>query len=652
MIGVVRRRPQARGRRGAELSTRLTPFCKTSLSQGSFVLRLSSTMTSLSAPAWLDLLTQNPRGDDPVRLERQKLFVLLRLGAGGGTLLLAPLYLLLVGLPTAQHLSLFVLSLTPFVAIGVLKRTGDLAFAQNVSICGWSALAVGVGLSARGFEPIAAMLLTVALIEAALTLETIVVGAVVCAGFVIVALYAGLPLFGDRAPFPGRPEVALAAAPLLCYAALLAAGGVLVEQARARADRRNARDLRLLTAALGDIVAHFDRRGAATSILGDTHRAYGLEAGDLYGRGFLHRVHVADRPAFLTLVADAAATARPSQTMLRLLVNRSGQDGGQQPAFLPFEARSCPVAATEGCSDAASGAVVCILRDVTAAARAEDEIAAARREGELARAAKTRFLAHVSHELRTPLNAIIGFAEMLANPEIELKPQEARQRREYARIISESGRHLHEVVNTIIDISKIESSAMQILVEPFPLGALMDQCCETMRSKAQARRIALACDRPAATEDIWADKRACRQIVISLLSNAIKFTPPSGRVSLRLAVEGAHFAISIKDTGVGISPTDLARLGEPFFQANASEDRTFEGAGLGLAVVRGLVKLHGGRISIESGPGLGTTVTVRLPQDCRGRANAGAPVEIETIVRHAGPGFSTGENSEVVKKIA
>ena len=228
-------------------------------------MRFSPAMKSLSGPAWLELLAQDCGVEDPVQRERRKLFILLRLAAGGGALLLAPLYLLLVGLPTAQHLSLFVLCLTPFVSIGVLKRTGDLSFAQNVSICGWSALAVGVGLSAKAFEPVAAMLLTVALIEAALTLETIVVGAVACAGFVLVAIYAGLPIFGEKTLFPVRPEVALAGAPLLCYAALLASGAVLVEQARARADRRNARDLRLLTAALGDIVAHFDRRDAAVT---------------------------------------------------------------------------------------------------------------------------------------------------------------------------------------------------------------------------------------------------------------------------------------------------------------------------------------------------------------------------------------------------
>ncbi len=605
-------------------------------------------MTSLNAPAWLDLLTPHPGGGDLVQIERRRLFVLTRLAAGGGALLLAPAYLTFIGLPTAQHLSLFALSLTPFVSIGVLKHTGDLSFAQKVSVSGWSALAVGVALSAKGSEPIAAMLLAMALIEAALTLETTVVIAAACAGFALLAISAGLPILAEK--FPGRPAIALAGAPLLCYAALLASGAALVEQARARADRRKARDLGLLTAALGDIVAIFDRGGAATSILGDTHRAYGLESGELLGRGFLHRVHAADRPAFLTFIAEAAATAKPSQTTLRLLVNQSGEQDGARPAFLPFEARLCPVAALQGFGEDASGAVVCVLRDMTAAVRARDAMAAARRESELARTAKARFLANVSHELRTPLNAIIGFSDMLANP--EMKPPEAGQRREFAQIISESGRHLHDVVNTIIDLSKIETGAMQILHEPFSLGALMDHCCEALRPKAQERGIALACVHPLESDEIWADRRACRQIIVNLLSNAIKFTEPAGRVDLGLAIDGARFAISVKDTGVGISPADLARLGEALFQASAEANRSFEGAGLGLAVVRELVGLQGGGVEIESAPGLGTTVTVRLPRDCRGRAETPNPIRIETIVRHARASFVTGDRNRAVKKIA
>ena len=180
----------------------------------------------------------------------------------------------------------------------------------------------------------------------------------------------------------------------------------------------------------------------------------------------------------------------------------------------------------------------------------------------------------------------------------------------------------------------------------------MEQCCETLRPKAQERGIALACVHPLESDEIWADRRACRQILLSLLSNAIKFTEPSGRVDLSLAIEGAHFAISVKDTGVGISPAELARLGEPLFQASATDNRSFEGAGLGLAVVRGLVGLQGGGVEIESAPGLGTTVTVRLPRDCRERAKAPTPIRIETIVRQAKASFVTGDRNQAVKKIA
>jgi len=614
-------------------------------------LRNPLRLKSFRPPAWLDSLTHNRGADDALYIEKQKLFILLRLAAAAGIMALVPVYLLVYGLPTGQHLALFFLALTPLVSIVVLQRTGDLPLAQNVSICGWSTLAIGVGLSGQGFEPVAAMLLTVALIEAALTLETIVVGAVACAGFVLVAIYAGLPLFGGESPFALRGDVALAGGPLLCYAALLASGAILVEQSRAHADRRNARDLRLLTAALGDIVAHFDRSGATSSIVGDTHRAYGLETRDLLGRGLFQRVHVADRPAFLKLLADAALSNLTAQATLRLQVGgQPNANGFVEPVFRFFEARSCPIDAALRDRGDASGPVVCILRDVTEAHRAREEIAIARRESELALAAKTRFLANVSHELRTPLNAIIGFSEMLANPDLE--PADPVKRREYAQIVAESGQHLHEVVNTILDISKIESGAMQILPEPFALPTLIDQCFDMVKMKAEAGGVKISKEYPARIDELRADKRACKQIVLNLLSNAVKFTPAGGSVYVRVAVEGNFVALSIKDTGIGISASDLAKLGDPFFQASASESRTHEGTGLGLSVVRGLVGLHGGRIAIESAPKFGTTVTVRLPQDGRPRETASHPVKIDTIARHVAADHSKGAQRETVKKIA
>jgi two-component system, cell cycle sensor histidine kinase DivJ len=601
---------------------------------------------------WLELLSQPSANAEPQQQILQRFFVATRLGVGLCALLLLSLSLVLDGLPTLHHLAQFALALTPFVAIAVLKRTGNFELAQHVSICGWIALAASVGASAGGFDSVAVALLMIALIEAALTLEMPAVAASAGIGFALLGLHAALRFL---APGRATPDAATALylAPLLAYAAALAAGAVRLAHGRAQAERRNAHDLRLLTDALGDIVLHFDRTGAVLALIGDAHKAYGLALRDLMGRGFFQRVHVADRPAFLKLLSDASAAGAPAQATLRLQVGQTPNGGGyMEPIFAFFEARARHHGeARQHIASADPAPIVCVLRDVTAARKAEEELAEARRESELAMAGKTRFLATVSHELRTPLNAIIGFSEMLGNAELE--PQEPEMRREYARIISSSGHHLHDVVNTILDMSKIESGAMQLFPEPFSLPALIDQCCKMIQLKADQGGVTLTADCPTDIDEIVADKRACKQIVINLLSNAVKFTPPKGKVAVRLRPEGNCIALSVTDTGIGIAASDLARLGDPFFQASAAHDRAFEGTGLGLSVVRGLVGLHGGAILVESAPRAGTTVTVRLPQDGRLAAERqGAAVKIEAIPRHGAPAPGHDIDRDKVKKIA
>jgi two-component system, cell cycle sensor histidine kinase DivJ len=359
-------------------------------------------------------------------------------------------------------------------------------------------------------------------------------------------------------------------------------------------------------------------------------------------------VHVGDRPAYLKLVSDAFGRSEPLAAQMRVQIGSAPAASGRyvEPVFNWFEARARAAAPGD--------LVVCALRDVTATKRAEEEIAAAKAQQEQAVAGKTRFLANVSHELRTPLNAIIGFSEMLGDPKLE--PREPEKRREYAQIIAGSGHHLLEVVNTILDMSKIESGAMQLFPEPFSLPQLIGSCCDMMQLKAEQTGVTIVRDFSGEVEEIVADKRACKQILINLLSNAVKFTPASGRVTVRLRPEGGSLAISVIDSGVGIAPADLARLGEPFFQASAANDRTHEGTGLGLSVVRGLVGLHGGSILVESAPRLGASFTVRLPLDCRTRADAvTTQAKIETIARLGAlsPGADLGvEREETVKKIA
>jgi cell cycle sensor histidine kinase DivJ len=603
----------------------------------------------------LDLLTPANGAQDPVERARQKFFVAARLAVGLSVLASAPILLFIYGAPTIPHLAQFTLALTPLASIVVLKSSRNFRLAQDLSICGWLALAVSVSASTAGYEAVSITLLSIALIEAVLTMEIAIVAEVIGAALALIVLGANSPAGASNAAGVGtRESLAMSIAPLLVYMAALAAGAILVEHTRARADRRNARDLRLLTDAIGDIVVHFDRTGAVSSIVGDTHKTYGLEMRDLFGRGFFQRVHVADRPAFLKLVSDAISNEAPANAVLRLHIGgaENSSKGYLEPVFNYFDARTCHVESNGGNGASSTAPVVCILRDVTAAKRAEEEIAAARRESELAMAGKTRFLANVSHELRTPLNAIIGFSEMLGSEELE--PHEPEKRREYARIISSSGHHLHEVVNSILDMSKIESGSMQIFPEPFAMPVLVEQCCDMIQIKADQGMVTLAREYPLELEELVADKRACKQILINLLSNAVKFTPAKGKVTVRLWPEGNSLALSVSDNGIGIAANDLARLGDPFFQASCSHDRAYEGTGLGLSVVRGLVGLHGGAIAIESALKAGTTVTVRLPLDGRGHPErVSANTKIQTIARHGlGLGQDISHEQEMVKKIA
>jgi cell cycle sensor histidine kinase DivJ len=269
--------------------------------------------------------------------------------------------------------------------------------------------------------------------------------------------------------------------------------------------------------------------------------------------------------------------------------------------------------------------IVAVTRDISDRKAQEAEILRTRDEAESASRAKTQFLANMSHELRTPLNAVIGFSEIL-NRELFGAIGEARYR-EYARLIHESGEHLLNVVNDILDMSKIEAGKFNIVKEPFDVAPLLKSCCDLMRHTAEQRSLSLIMDVASGIPELPADKRACKQMLINLISNAIKFTDPGGwvRVSARRAGETVEF--SVADNGIGIAEADLPRLGNPFVQANNSYDRSYEGAGLGLSVVKGLARLHGGRLELKSSLGEGTSATIVLPLEGAGESERARPEE-------------------------
>jgi signal transduction histidine kinase len=240
-------------------------------------------------------------------------------------------------------------------------------------------------------------------------------------------------------------------------------------------------------------------------------------------------------------------------------------------------------------------------------------------EAQSADARKARVIATVSHELRTPLNAIIGFSEMLM--EENALALDSDRRNDYARVINTSGQHLLSVVNGMLDISKIDAGRFDITPESFAPAPVIAACCELFALKASEADVSLKCAIADNLPEIVADKRALSQILINLLSNAIRFTDRGGGVAIEARVQDENIAFIIEDNGVGISDENLALIGQPYFQADASYERRRAGTGLGLSIVQGLVALHGGELCIQSRAGEGTRVTVRLPRDC-GRTKA------------------------------
>jgi cell cycle sensor histidine kinase DivJ len=339
----------------------------------------------------------------------------------------------------------------------------------------------------------------------------------------------------------------------------------------------------------------------------------GTPAPRLLGHGLFDRVHVADRPAYLTALSDAArgGEARSVEFRLRRDAPR-GRERGQngQVDFIWVEMRCRPLEqALETTSSEAE--VVAVMRDVTDRKNQEQALDLARTAAEQADAAKTRFLATMSHELRTPLNAIIGFSEMIVQEDALML--DAARRKEYAQLINDSGQHLLSVVNGILDMSKMESGNFEISPEPFAPRAALINCCNLLALKARENAIDLVTRAPENLPFMTGDPRAFKQIALNLVSNAIKFTERGGSVTVSASVEGSRLVLRVADTGVGIAADDLKRIGDPFFQAGKTYQRRHEGTGLGLSIVKSLVALHGGEMTVQSRIDEGTTVTVALP---------------------------------------
>ncbi len=245
---------------------------------------------------------------------------------------------------------------------------------------------------------------------------------------------------------------------------------------------------------------------------------------------------------------------------------------------------------------------------------AEEQARTAKDEAVLANRTKSEFLAMVSHELRTPLNAIIGFSEVLVKEMFGPLGEERYQ--DYASDIRSSGTHLLSLINDILDLSKIEADKYELVEQHIEPSELIQSALRIVKERAEDARISITTDLGSPLPRIFADERAVKQILINLLSNAVKFTPEGGHVTLAARIdETGCFMLSISDTGIGIHKDNLQKVLEPFSQVDSALSRKYEGTGLGLALTKCLVELHGGALDLQSELDRGTTVTVTLPKD-------------------------------------
>ena len=265
-----------------------------------------------------------------------------------------------------------------------------------------------------------------------------------------------------------------------------------------------------------------------------------------------------------------------------------------------------------------------VTRDLTEVKAREQALIEAREQAVVANRAKSEFLANVSHELRTPLNAVIGFSEVL---EVELYGAIENPRyRSYIRDIRKSGLHLLSLINDILDFSKIEAGKLELRLEACDCSAIAEDAGRQVSHQAAGQGLTLAMDLPPSPLSIHADARAVFRALLNLMSNAVKFTPAGGTVTLRYRrnAEGAA-VFSVADTGIGIAAADIEKALSPFGQIDSDIARRYRGTGLGLSIVKGICDLHGGSLDIDSEVGVGTTVTIVIPDQ---RRRGGAAVKV------------------------
>lgn len=545
---------------------------------------------------------------DPAERRSQRRLIGLALVApfaasAAGAILFTPL----VGMPATVAAGAAIFAVSFLIAV-LVSATGKAKPASLGLLAGGTLVLTALVTAAGGMASPAALVLCALVFESWWVRRT---GAAALAGMgagvaaLVLSIVAGAELSleaGASAAYWLLP---------IAYLVLVAPRVATWAEERAEADEQ-----RPLEDIIEAVVMRMDLSGEVTDASAQAQRVLGLAPELLLSSGVFDRMHVADRVAYLCALADLRQTSGYRRVAARMRV--PGAAGHVARDFRPFVIEMMR-------PDAEASSIVMLLRaqdDVEAQPHSATKAAVI----ETRDVASTRMLAAVSHELRTPLNCIIGFSDMLMHEMVG--PFADPRQKEYVALVRESGNHLLSVVNSILDVSKLDAGAFTKEPELFGFNEAVANCRSMLGQQAAEKKIELTSEIPADIGQIFADKRAVRQMLINLVSNAVKFTPEGGAVTIGAKRLGQRLHFWVSDTGIGIAASDLAAIGEPFAQVRNDYTRRYEGSGLGLSLVKGLVALHHGTMSIESEPGEGTTVRISLPMDQR---NATDSTEIQAI---------------------
>ncbi|TNE42583.1 MAG: PAS domain S-box protein [Alphaproteobacteria bacterium] len=554
--------------------------------------------------------TFDPLGKVPVRhRDRARGFVISNFMAGFSGTLAVLAFLTVIGQPSPLGLLVCLWLVAPLV-IAFLPRLGlALDTAQLISLVNLTCLITFLSGSTGGLSSFLIAWMLIVPFEAALSGNRRVI-------FASLGLSSGaiglLMVLGQIGWLPVSPVPPANWLPLFAgatTAAIFYAGALAITVQRTyqkmeiEAELGEAKYRFLADNALDMIIRH--RADGTMSFVSPASRTMLGYAPDMlmsmpFG-AFLYR---ADRNGVETSLAEAIATGRDTTLEFRM----THKDGH----LIWVEMRCHPVhEESKGIFE-----IIAVARDISHTKSEQQALKSERDEAEIANKAKSKFLANISHELRTPLNAIIGFSDMMQQK--VFGPLGDSHYEDYARLINESGEHLLELINDLLDMSKIEAGKYKLKCESFLFPLIIENCLRIVHLQAKQAGVHLAVDIPPKLPKIHADPRACKQILLNLLSNALKFTPAGGTITVGCRFEAGMIVLEVKDNGVGIPPVTLERLGNPFEQGEVVRDlgptdRSKAGTGLGLSLVRSLAHLHGGEVDIASEVGTGTVVLVFLP---------------------------------------